>query len=98
MLTIAKIRKVNNSVVPCDRVEILVLYTSSDGRLSIYHVSLNSFVYFQRYAPDKHFIAKIKKESNSVNTVNRVMVLTFCDFPYSFLSLFQVSFIYLQYF
>ena len=34
----------------------------------MYQVSFNSLLYFQRYAPDKLFIAKIKKESNSINT------------------------------
>ena len=47
------------------------LCTSFDGHLSIYQVSFNSLLYFQRYAPDKLFIAKIKKGSNSVTT---------CDF------------------
>ena len=40
----------------------------------MYQVSFNSLLYFQRYALDKLFIAKIKKESNSVNTGDRVMV------------------------
>ena len=62
---------------------ILVLCTSSDGRLSIYQVSFNSLLYFQRYAPDKHFTAKIKKGSNAVNTGDREIVLAFCKSPYS---------------
>ena len=53
------------------------LCTSSDGLLSMYQVSFNSFQYFQSYAPYNLFIAKIKKESNSVNTGDRVMVLAF---------------------
>ena len=65
------IRKANNSVITCDRVTVLALCTSSDGRLSMYQVSFNSLLYFQRYAPDKLFIAKIKIGSNSVNTVGR---------------------------
>ena len=62
----------------------------------MYQVSLNSFVYFQRYAPDKLFIAKMKKGSNSVNTVDRVMVLAFCNIPHGPLSVYQVSFNYLS--
>ena len=44
------------------------------------------------------FIAKIKKGSNSVNTGERVMVLAFCNSLHSPLSLYQVSYIYLQYY
>ena len=73
------------------------LYTSSDGHLSMYQVSFNSLLYFQRYAPDKLFIAKIKG-SNSVNTGDRVMILAFSNFLHVPLSVYQVSFIYLQYF
>ena len=71
--------------------------TSSDGHLSMYQVSFNSLLYFQRYAPDKLFIAKIKKESNSVNTGDRVVILAFFNFLYGTLSVYQVSPIYLQY-
>ena len=77
---------------------ILALCTFSDGRLSIYQVSFNSRLYFQRYALDKLFIAKIKKGSNSVNTGDRVMVLAFCNFPHGPLSVYQLSLNYLQYF
>ena len=66
--------------------------------LSLYQVSFNFLLYFQRYAPDKLFIAKIKKGSNSINTGDRVMILAFCDSPHGPLSVYQVSFIYLQYF
>ena len=48
--------------------------TFADGSLSMYQVSFNSLVSFQRYAPDKLFLAKIKKESSSVNTVDSVMI------------------------
>ena len=47
---------------------VLAFCTFSDGPLSMYQVSFNSLVYCQKYAPDKLFIAKIKKGSNSVNT------------------------------
>ena len=49
------------TVITCDIV--LALCTSSDGHLSMYQVSFNSLLYFQRYAPVKLFIAKIKKGS-----------------------------------
>ena len=77
---------------------VLALCTSTDGRLSIYQVSFNSFLYFQRYALDKHCIAKIKKRSNSINTGDRVMVLAFCNSPGGPLSVYQISLNYLQYF
>ena len=72
--------------------------TSSDGQLSKYQVSFYSLLYFQRHGLDKLFIAKIKEGSNSVNTGDRVMVLAFCNSLHGFLSVYQVSFIYLQYF
>ena len=46
----------------------------------MYQVSFNSLLYFQRHAPDKLFIAKIKEGSNSITTGDRVMVLAFCSF------------------
>ena len=58
----------------------------------MYQVSFNYLLYFQRYAPDKLFIAKKKKkkknkkESNSVNTGDRVMVLVFWN---SLIALYQ---------
>ena len=51
-----------SSVITCDRVTVLALCTSSDGPLSMYQVSFDSLLHFQRYAPDKFFIAKIKRE------------------------------------
>ena len=68
-LHLQKIRMGNNSVITCDRVTVLALCTSSDGRLLMYQVSFNSRPYFQRYALDKLFTVKIKKGSNSVNTL-----------------------------
>ena len=76
-------------------VTILTLCTFADGPLSIYQVSFNSLVYFQRYAPDKLFIAKIEKGSRSVNTVDRVRVIAFCNSPHGHLSLSQGSLNYL---
>ena len=64
----------------------------------VYQVSLNYLQYFKRYAPDKLFIAKIKKGRNSINTGDRVMVLAFYNFPHGPLSVYQVSLNYLQYF
>ena len=49
------------TVITCDRVTVLALCTSSDDHLSMYQVSFNSLLYFQRYAQGKRFIAKIKK-------------------------------------
>ena len=77
-LFIAKIRKCSNSVNTGDRVMVLIFSDSPHCPLSVYQVSFNSPVYFQRYAPDKLFIAKIKKGSNSVNTVDREMILALC--------------------
>ena len=57
-LLLQKIRKGNNSVITCDRVTILAVCIFSDGCLSMYQVSFNSLLYFQRYGPDKLFIAK----------------------------------------
>ena len=64
----------------------------------MYQVSSDYPLYFQRYAATKFNIAKIRNENNSVNTDNRVMYITFFSSPQSPLSLFQVTFIYLQYF
>ena len=86
----------SNSIITCNRGTVLALCTISDGRLSMYQVSFDSLLYFQRYALDKFNIAKIRKGNNSINI--DVMVLAFCTFPHSPLSLYQVSFIYLQYF
>ena len=55
-------------------------------------------MYLQRYAPDKLFIAKMKKGNNSVNTVDRVTVLALGNFSHGPLSVYQVSLNYLQYF
>ena len=68
---------------------VLALYTSSDDLLSMYQVLFNSLLYFQRSAPEKLFIAKIKKGSNSVNTGDRVKVLAFSNFPYGSVSVYQ---------
>ena len=72
------------------------LCTSSDGNVSMYQVSFNSLLYLQRYAPDKLFIAKIKKGSNSVNTGDRVMVLAFCNCLHGPLSVFHLSSVLLE--
>ena len=75
------------TVIFCDRVMILAFCTSSDDPLSMYQDSFNSLLYFQRYAPDKLIIAKIKKGSNPVNTGDRVIKIhsipfyTFRDMP-----------------
>ena len=61
-------------------------------------VAFDSHKYFQRYASDKLVIAKIAMGNNSINTGDRVMVLAFCASYHYHLSIYQVSFIYLQYF
>ena len=66
-------------MITCDRVTVHALCNSSDGRLTMYQVSFNSLLYFQSYAPDKLFIAKIKKGSNSENTGDKAMVLALCN-------------------
>ena len=48
---------------------------------------IKSFLYFQRYAPEELFTAKIKKGSNSLNTCDKVMVLAFCNSPHGPLSI-----------
>ena len=67
---------------------VLAFCTSSHDILSMYQVLFNSFLYFQRYAPDKLYIAKTMKVSNSVNTSDRVMVLAFCDSTHGPLSVY----------
>ena len=44
-----------------DRVMVLAFCIFSIGPLSIYQVSFHSFPFFQRYALDKLFTAKIEK-------------------------------------
>ena len=62
----------SNSVNTGDRVMVLALCNSPNGPLSVYQVSFHSLVYFQRYAPDKLFIAKFKKGSYSIILVTGV--------------------------
>ena len=80
------------TVITCDRVNVLALCTFSDDILSIDQVLFNSLLYFQRYAPEKLNIVKIRKGSSSVNTGDRVMMLAFCDSPHGPLSEYQISF------
>ena len=75
------------TVKTCDRIMFLALCASGDI-LSMCQVLFNSLLYFQRYAPDKLNIAKNRKDSNSVNTGDRLMVLAFCDFPHGPLSVY----------
>ena len=58
----------------------------------MYQVSFNSLLYFQRYAPDKLFIAKIENGSSSIKTGDTVMLLAFCTSSDGPLSVDQVSF------
>ena len=92
-LLLQKLKMGSNSVITCNRVTVLALCTISDGHLSMYQVSFDSLLYFQRYAPDKFNIATIKKGNNSINIDDSVIVLAFCTSPHCPLSLYQVSFI-----
>ena len=83
-----KIKKGSHSVNIIDRVMNLALCASADDPLSLFQVSFNSLVHFQRYAPHKLFIAKMKKGSNNVNTVGRVVILALCYSPHCPLSVF----------
>ena len=80
------------TVITCDRVTILALYTFSDGLLSMYPVSFNSLLYFQRSAQESFLLQKNRKGSNSLNTGNKLTVLAFCTSPQDPLSVYQVSF------
>ena len=44
-----------------DRVKVLTLCNFADGPLSMYQVSFNSLLYFQRYAPENKW-QKLKRE------------------------------------
>ena len=77
---------------------VLALYILSDDHLSMYQALFNPLQYFQRYAMNELNAAKIRKVSNFVNTGDRVIVFAFCNFTHSPLSVYQVSFNYLQYF
>ena len=50
-----------NSTKSDDRVMVLAFCSSSISPLTIYQVSFHSLLYFQRYAPNKLFIAKTEK-------------------------------------
>ena len=57
-LNTAEIRKGSNSVYTGDMVMVLAFCDSTYSPLSVYQVSFNSLVSFQRYALVKFFIAK----------------------------------------
>ena len=59
---------------------VLAFCTCSDGLLSMYQVSFNSFLILLELVPDKLYIAKMKKGSNSVNTIDRAKVPVLCTF------------------
>ena len=63
-------KKESNSVNTVDRVMVLKLRSFADGSLSMCQSSFTSLIYFQRYAPEKLFIAKNKKG------VTRLILLT----------------------
>ena len=64
----------------------------------MYQVSFSSLLYFHRYAPDKLFIAKIKKRSNSIIIGDRVMLFASRNSSHDRRSVYQVSLNYPQYF
>ena len=86
------------TVLTRDRVTVLAVCTFSDSHSSMYQVSFNSLLDFQRYAPDKLFIAKIKKDSKSLNTGDRVTAFAFCNWLHSLYHCNRASLNYLQYF
>ena len=61
-------------------------------------VAFNYHYYLQRYASDKLVIAQIGKGNNSINTGDGIKVLAFWISSRYRLSVYQVSFIYVQYF
>ena len=95
---ISKIKKGSIFVNTGDRIMVIALSNSPYDPLSVYQVSFHPLVYFQRYAPDKLFIEKIKKGSNYINTGDRVMALALCISSHGPLSVYQISFNSLVYF
>ena len=93
-LLLQKIRKGNNSVITCAGLLFVHSALFLMGLYQMYQVFLNSLLYFQRYAPDRLFLANIKKKCNSVNTGDRFAVLAFGSFSDGLLSIYQVSFNY----
>ena len=69
---------------------ILAFYIFSDGPLSIYQVSFDTLIYFQKYAADKLFIAKNKKESNSLILLTGLWFLHYALLADDRLSIYQV--------
>ena len=80
------------SVNTGDRVIVLAFCNFSYCPLSVYQVPFNSLLRFQRYAPDELLLQKNKKGNYSINTVDRVTVLSLCTFADSPLSTYQVLF------
>ena len=58
---IGRYKKGSNCVNTVDRVKVLTLCNFADGPLSMYQVSFNSLLYFQRYAPENKW-QKLKRE------------------------------------
>ena len=63
----------------------------------MYQGLFNFLIYCQRYASDKHFIAKNKTVCHSVNTGDRVTIVSFSSFPDGPLSVYLFSLNYLEY-
>ena len=62
-LSIANIKNGSNSINTVGRITILALCTFTDDLVSMSQILFHSRVYFQRYTPDKVFIAKINKST-----------------------------------
>ena len=72
--------------ITCDRITVLAICTFFHSLASINQVSFHLILFYTfSDAPNKLFNANIKG-SNSVNTGARVMVLAYCNSPYSPLS------------
>ena len=96
-LLLQKIRKGNNSVKACDIVQVLDYALPLMAIYQYIKFHLIPFITFRDMLRTNFLLQKIKKGSNSVNTGDRVMVLAFCNSPHGPLSVYQVSFNYLQF-
>ena len=85
-------RKVPQSVNTGRRVIVLAFCNFPYVPLSMYQVSFNYLQYFRDMLWTSLLLKQIRKEINSLNTGDRLIVLAFLDFPYNPLSVFRVSF------
>ena len=92
------LQQVRREVITCNRVTVLALRIISAAVSQRIKFHLILFCPFRDMQWTNLILQKNRKGYNSINTDDRVMVLAFCIFPHSLLLLYQVSFIYLQYF